>query len=100
MSPFRTLLVSVVVQMAALPVVAQQSNTFQGAVPHGELSPQPLALSFEDAIARGLTYNLGLLLSSRTTDQARAQRLQELSQLLPQAGVSLRETRQTTSLQA
>jgi outer membrane protein TolC len=76
------------------------SGAFQGAVPRGDLSPQPLALSFESAIERGLNYNLGLLLSDKATDQARAARLQQLSELLPQATASARETAQTTNLRA
>src|SRR5512143_514295 len=65
-------------------------NPFFGGVPTGELSPGELPLSLNDAIHRGLKYNLGLLLTRESTQDARGARWMALSKLLPNvsAGVS------------
>jgi outer membrane protein TolC len=76
------------------------SNPLLGAVRHAELVAQPIALSFQSALEQGLQYNIGLLLSSKTTEQARSARLAQLSELLPQVSASLRESRQKTNLEA
>jgi outer membrane protein TolC len=57
-------------------------SPFLGGVP---VSPTPgvLKLTLEDAIQRGLKYNLGLYLSGQGTTQMRGARLQALSGLLP-----------------
>ena len=55
-------------------------------------SPTPLALGFEDAIRRGLKFNLGLLESQTASQTARAERIQALSVLLPQVTGTLSET--------
>ena len=49
----------------------------------GEVSAQPLDLSLDDAMQRGLKNNLGVILSGTQTATARAQRLSELQELLP-----------------
>ena len=49
----------------------------------GEVSAQPLSLSLDDAVQRGLKTNLGLLLSARQADAVRGQRLSQLQSLLP-----------------
>ena len=61
-----------------------QQIQFQGSVPTGVASPTPLSLTLDDAIARGLRNNLGLLLSGQASEVARAERLRSLSALLPQ----------------
>jgi outer membrane protein TolC len=61
-----------------------QQVQFQGSVPTGVASPTPLSLTLDDAIARGLRNNLGLLLSGQASEVARAERLRSLSALLPQ----------------
>ena len=65
-------------------LLGQQNNPFQGSVPAGAVSPEPLALTLEDAIQRGLKFNLGLLESQTASQTARAERIQALSALLPQ----------------
>jgi outer membrane protein TolC len=70
---------------SAAPVVtppSQGSNSFSGSVP-SQLVPGVLPLSLQDAIDRGLKQNLGLLLSSSDVTNARGQRWQQLSALLP-----------------
>ena len=62
--------------------VAQGENSFSGSVP-AQLVPGILQLSLQEAIARGLRQNLGLLLSSADVGVARGQRWEQLSSLLP-----------------
>lgn len=59
-----------------------QGGNFSGSVP-SQLVPGVLPLSLQDAIDRGLKQNLGLLLSSSEVGNARGQRFQQLSALLP-----------------
>jgi outer membrane protein TolC len=76
------------------------SSPLLGGVPSGRISAQPLVLSLDDAIARGLHYNLAVLLSSSATETARAQRYEALSALLPQISGGAYETEQKVSLAA
>jgi outer membrane protein TolC len=78
-------------------MVGQQSQ-FQGSVPMGTASPTPLALTFHDAIDRGLKANLGLLVSGSENESARGQRLRTLSALLPQFDAQVGETVEQLSL--
>jgi outer membrane protein TolC len=79
-------------------LAAQQTNTFQGSVPGGPASPTQLALGLEDAIQRGLKFNLGLLESQTASQTARAERIQALSVLLPQVTGTLSETEEQLNL--
>ena len=58
-------------------------NPYLGGVPAGRLSATPVALSLEDAVARGLKQNLGGALATDVVTDARGQRWQALSELLP-----------------
>ena len=71
-------------------LAGQQSNTYQGSTP-GAVSPAPLALTLQDAIQRGLKFNLGLLESGTASETARAARMQALSVLIPQVTGTLAE---------
>ena len=73
-------------------------NPFLGSVPAGKATAEVIALSFSDAINRGLQQNLGLLLSEDSTLAARSQRWKELSSLLPHLSANITETLQTLSL--
>lgn len=73
---------------------------FTGGVPTGKLSPEPLQISFLDAIDRGLRQNLGLLLASDNNVSARGEKWKELSNLLPNVDVKSQEVAQQTSLAA
>jgi outer membrane protein TolC len=75
-------------------------SPFQGSVPTGEAVPTDLPLSLEDAFARALQHNLGLIESEQTTRAARAVRLRNLSALLPDVSAQVSATRQTINLQA
>ena len=57
-------------------------NNFSGSVP-GKLEPGVLQLSLQDALARGLKQNLGLLVSGENVRAARGERWRQLSALLP-----------------
>jgi outer membrane protein TolC len=69
-------------------------------VPETKLSPEPLPISFLDAIDRGLKQNLGLLLSGDNTLAARGAKWKELSNLLPNVVAKGEEDVQQTSLSA
>jgi outer membrane protein TolC len=61
----------------------QRQNPFLGSVPQ-KSTGTTLGLSLEDAIIRGLRYNLGLVESNQASAAVRADRLRALSALLPQ----------------
>jgi outer membrane protein TolC len=85
------LLLSVAV-LAPAGLRAQTANPFQGSVAVGEASPQPIALSLDDAMARGLQANLGAILSRSGTAGARGVRLSQLQALLPSVDFNAKET--------
>ncbi|HTQ86394.1 MAG TPA: hypothetical protein VMI93_09285, partial [Candidatus Solibacter sp.] len=60
----------------------QGVSPFAGSVPSQPV-PGLLPLSLQEAIARGLKQNLGLLLSTSDVRSARGQRWEQLSALLP-----------------
>ena len=72
--------------------VGPNASSFQGSVVKGQVSPQPLNLSLDDAIQRGLQTNLGIILSGTGTEAARARRLTQLQSLLPDIGFTAKET--------
>ena len=71
-----------------------------GGVPSTDLSAQPLALTLDDALARGLRQNLSVLVQEATVEAARGGRWRTLSDLLPKLSARIGETRQKTSLAA
>ncbi|PSH05642.1 MAG: TolC family protein [Acidobacteria bacterium] len=73
-------------------LAAGNQSSFSGSVPSEKLKPGVLDLSVEDAINRGLRYNLGIVLTGQASEQARAARLRELSNILPHIDGSLRES--------
>lgn len=73
---------------------------FSGSVPQGTATAESLALTFSDAIARGLRQNLGVLLAAESTQSARAQKWKELSNLLPNLSTRSSEQVQQQSLAA
>jgi outer membrane protein TolC len=58
-------------------------NPYLGGVAAGKLSATPVALSLDDAVALGLKQNLGGVLATDAITDARGQRWQALSELLP-----------------
>jgi len=68
------------------------TGNYQGSVPGASVPSGPLRLSMEEAVKRGLQTNLGVITSDVTSATVRAQRLQVLSQMLPQITVSASES--------
>lgn len=68
------------------------ASSYQGSVATGEVSSQPIDLSLDEAIQRGLKTNLGIILSGTETASARGQRLSELQGLLPSVDGTGKET--------
>src|ERR1700723_4161074 len=58
-------------------------NPYLGGVPAGNLSATPVALSLQDSVALGLEQNLGGVLATDVVTDARGERWQALSELLP-----------------
>src|ERR1700721_800861 len=58
-------------------------NPYLGGVPGGKLSATPVPLSLDGAVALGLKQNLGGVLATDVVTDARGQRWQALSELLP-----------------
>jgi outer membrane protein TolC len=76
------------------------SGSFQGSVVTGQATSEPVDLSLDDAIQRGLKANLGIILSGTQSDTARAQRLSQLQELLPSIDFSAKESVQQVDLPA
>ncbi len=76
------------------------ATNFQGSVTKGEASAQPIGLSLDDAIQRGLQSNLGVILSGTLTAGARAERLSQLQSLLPSVDFTAKEADMQTDLPA
>jgi len=72
-------------------IAGQQQNPFLGSVPTGTLMDKPIELSLEDAIARGLHYNLGVIENQASLRQAQAERLRALSAMVPSVSALLRQ---------
>ncbi|HML16306.1 MAG TPA: TolC family protein [Bryobacteraceae bacterium] len=71
---------------------------FQGSVPSGQATAAPIPLSLEDAIARGLKTNLGLLVRDTGNQLARIERKRALINLLPDIQGSAQATEQQLDL--
>jgi outer membrane protein TolC len=71
---------------------AQTASPFQGSVTQGSVSPQPIGLSLDEAMQRGLRANLGVILSGTQTVAARGERLSQLQALLPSVDFNAKET--------
>jgi outer membrane protein TolC len=62
----------------------QSLNPYLGSVPGGKAAPGELKLTLEDAIRRGLAFNLGQVESGQSEAAAQAERARAFSALLPQ----------------
>ena len=83
-----------------IPQPAVDSTTYQDSVSDGRVTPGVLPLTLDEAIQRGLKFNLGLILTTQNTLSARGSRLEQLQSLLPTASGSIKEAVQETDLQA
>ena len=79
-------------------VVNRNQDPFAGSLPQGKATAEVLDLTIEDALDRGLKYNLGLYLAARVTEQASAARLRALTDLLPIVNGSFSESDQKINL--
>jgi len=89
-APYNPIALAEVTGAPRTAVQAEQSNyqtlsqnPYLGGVPTGKLSATPVALSLDDAVALGLKQNLGGVLATDAITDARGQRWQALSELLP-----------------
>jgi outer membrane protein TolC len=80
--------------------LAPTASSFQGSDTRGEASAQPIDLSLDDAIERGLQANLGIILSGTQTAAARAERMSQLQSLLPSVDFTAKEAEMQTDLPA
>lgn len=78
----------------------QSLNPYLGSTPHGITTHATIPLSLEDAVARGLRFNLGLIDGEQASADARAQRARALALLLPQISARAEQTYQQLSLVA
>ena len=76
------------------PLLAQ----FNGSIPSGVATPAPLNLSLDDAIARGMKTNFGLLTRDNSSTSARADRMKLLAALLPTVTGRVEMTEQQSDL--
>ncbi|MGA2278039.1 MAG: TolC family protein [Terracidiphilus sp.] len=86
--------------LLSAPLAAQSASSFQGSVARGQLSAQPIDLSLDDAIQRGLDANLGVILSGSQAAAARGERLSQLQALLPSVDFHGEEAVMQTDLPA
>lgn len=87
-------------QFVSSQVQTSAQNPVFGSVPEEKPTPGVLQLTFSDAIERALRQNLAGLLSQYNTIEARGEKWQKLSDLLPNINGDVQEVRQKVSLQA
>ena len=81
-------------------VINRNTDPFAGSLTQPKPVPGVIDLSVDDALQMALRYNLGLYLSERGTDEARAARLRALSELLPNVNGSITEQVQRLNIKA
>src|SRR5271165_4358801 len=79
-------------------VINRNQDPFAGSITQGKATPEVLELTIDDALDRGLKYNLGLYLAARATEQSSAAHLRALSDLLPVVNGSYSEEDQKLNL--
>jgi outer membrane protein TolC len=78
----------------------QVQGAYSGSVPSTQMAGPPLSLTLDEAVRRGLQYNLGTIVNQQGVRFAEAARLRELSGLLPYVAGNLLVTEQQTNLAA
>jgi len=73
-------------------IIQRNQDPFSGSLPQGKATSEVIDLTVQEALDRALKYNLGLYLSDRATEQARAARLRALSELLPNVNGAVTES--------
>lgn len=79
------------------PTVVVTGN-YQGSISSPQTTQGPYRLSLVEAVKRGLQFNLGVIALDVVSATVRAQRMQALSQVLPQITASAGETVEQTNL--
>ncbi len=82
------------------PATTMAPGAFSGGVAEGQVSDTPRELSLDQAIARGLQHNLGLLLAQSGETAARGERWQSLAALLPSVSARVTQDREKLNLEA
>lgn len=75
-------------------------DSYQGSVTTDKVTPGVMPLSLDDAIARGLRHNLGLILTANNQTAARSTQLGQLQSLLPTVDANIKQAVSQTDLQA
>jgi outer membrane protein TolC len=78
----------------------QTLNPYLGSTPEGKVVDGEIRISLEDAIARGLRFNLGLIDSQQADAGVRAEREHALSLLLPQITARAQQSYEQLSFRA
>jgi len=91
---------SAAMQIQTSQVQTSAQNPVFGSMPDAKPTPGVLPLTFSDAIERALRQNLAGLLSEYNTIEARGQKWQQLSDLLPNVSADVQEANQKVSLEA
>lgn len=81
-------------------VLQRNTNPYSGSIPQGKATNEVIDLTVIDALDRALKYNLGTFLSTQTTAEARASKMQALSHLLPNINGTFAEEVQRINLKA
>ncbi len=76
------------------------ADSYQGSVSDGKLVTGVLPLTLDDAVARGLRLNLGLILTANNRLAARSTELSQLQSLLPTLDANIKQAEAQTDLQA
>jgi outer membrane protein TolC len=97
---FRCLSVLLCMLPLTRPAVAQTPPAFQGSVSSGAPSAQPMALSLDDALQRGLRYNLGAIDAQQASRQAHGGSIAARSVLLANLSGYLQENVEQVDLAA
>jgi outer membrane protein TolC len=84
----------------ASPPVSISRGALYGSVSVGQATADVLPLSLANAVDRGLQHNLALILAEQQVRNARGERLEALSDLLPHVDGRVSATRQKISLDA
>jgi len=76
----------------------QVQGVFGGSTPAGLATPEPLPLNLNDAIRRGIAFNLGVIGATNTERGARAAQRSALSRLLPDVSGTITAADEKVSL--
>jgi outer membrane protein TolC len=87
-------------QIPTSQVQTSAQNPVFGSVPDAKPTPGVLPLTFSDAIERALRHNLAGLLSEYNTIEARGEKWEQLSELLPNVSGDVQEVAEKESLEA